>query len=257
MTDKDSLNSFDPRRIKQETPRRLIRTGAISAGVAGLTFLAVLWLFRLTALLPTVLGSGAAARRVDWGLLEGVASVITLSLVTGGLAFAFVEYIQDATQRAREHAVASFGIYKEVFDRLMNPQDTAARRWIIQTLPSLEQMNGDQDVWLSRVNALLDERPAGWEGERSPGGEHLKQVLNTFDFLGFVARHYWNMENELVEWMSPSIAKVWERVSLCVEDEARRRNEKDFYESAREFGNQCVEWRQKRYPASNIIEDAT
>ena len=77
------------------------------------------------------------------------------------------------------------------------------------------------------------------------------------DFLGFVGKHYWNMENELVSWISPSVAKVWERISLYVENEAELRSEPDFYESAREFGQYCVQWRNERYPKSTVIKGAT
>jgi hypothetical protein len=103
----------------------------------------------------------------------------------------------------------------------------------------------------------LNKRPRGWKGERPPGKEYLKEVLNTLDFLGFVAKHYWNMGNELVTWMSPPVAKVWERIYLYVKQEAERRNEPDFYESASEFGQYCVDWRNKHYPKSNVIKDAT
>ena len=65
------------------------------------------------------------------------------------------------------------------------------------------------------------------------------------------------MENELVFWMSPSISKVWERIDLYVEEEALQRNEPDYYESAREIGKFCVEWRAANYPPSNIISNGT
>jgi hypothetical protein len=176
--------------------------------------------------------------------------------VIGGLAFAFTEYVQTTIQQRRESAEASFNIYKEVYDKLMNPEATAARRWIILNLPT--RQNGEDDgAWLKRTTAALNERPKGWKGERPPGSDHLKEVLNTFDFIGFVAKHYWNMDYALVSWMSPSVAKVWERISLYVNDEAIRRHEPDFYEAAREFGGHCVEWRKEHYPQSIVIRDAT
>jgi hypothetical protein len=257
MDNTEHTNKFDPMQIRRETVSRLARAGAVSLMVVALTFWGVLSLFPLTASLPKAVGSGEAAKQVDWSLLEGIASVVTLSLVIGGVIFAFGEYMQNAIQHRRESAEASFGIYREVFDRLMSSEALAARRWIILNLPTLREKNNDKEAWLACVKGLLNKCPENWEGERPPGKECLKQVLNTFDFVGFVATHYWNMENELVEWMSPSIAKVWERVYLYVEDEANRRNEPDFYQSAREFGQYCLEWRNKRYPESNIIDDAT
>ena len=99
--------------------------------------------------------------------------------------------------------------------------------------------------------------PEGWQKERPPGREHLKQILNTLDFIGFVASHYWTIENELVEWMNPLVAKVWERIGPYVEDEAKRRNEPDFYQAARELGDQCLEWRRAKGLTSIVIDDAT
>lgn len=213
-------------------------------------------MFPLTTYLPESSGVGENARPINWNLLEGIASLVTVSLVIGGLAFAFIEYIQTAIQQSRENAETSFNIYKEVYYKLMTPEAVAARRWIILNFPERNDQEDDQ-AWLKRITAVLTKRPKGWKDERPPGKKYLKEVLNTLDFLGFVAKHYWNIENELVTWMSPPIAKVWERIYLYVEHEAELRNEPDFYISAREFGQHCVEWREKRYPKSIVIRDAT
>jgi len=37
----------------------------------------------------------------------------------------------------------------------------------------------------------------------------------------------------------------------------KQRDERDYYESAREFGKYCVEWRQKNHLKSKIIKNAT
>jgi hypothetical protein len=65
------------------------------------------------------------------------------------------------------------------------------------------------------------------------------------------------MDQALVSWMSPSVTKVWERIYLYVKDESDRRKEPDFYQAAREFGDNCVAWREKRFPKSNIISAGT
>jgi hypothetical protein len=139
----------------------------------------------------------------------------------------------------------------------MNHGSLEARRWIILNLPTLDALGGDQQAWLEHVRSRINSVPRGWRGQRPPGKEYVKEVLNTLDFLGFVQRNYWSIENELVTWMSPPIAKVWERLEPYVEEEARQRNEPDYYESAREFGKYCLEWRRQRYPRSRIITDAT
>lgn len=243
---------FDPEKIRRETIGRLIPSGLLSLALVVLIFFGALYLFPKTTSLPENLGP----KPIQWSYLDGFASLLTMSLIIGGLVFAFSEYVQTTIQQRRESAEASFSIYKEVYDQLMNPAATAARRWIILNLPTRQDQEDDQ-AWLKRTTVALNKRPRGWKGERPPGKEYLKDVLNTLDFIGFVAKHYWNMENELVTWMSPSVAKVWERIYLYVNDEAERRNEPDFYESARQFGQHCVVWRDKHYPKSIVIHDAT
>jgi len=250
------LDRYDPRQIRRETARRLLWAGLASLVVAGLAFVAVFALFPRTAFLPQQVGQGESARPVHWEMLSGVTGVITLSLLAGGLVFSLVEYFTNEIQQRREAALASFEIYKQVFDRLMEPEAVAARRWVLQHIPLLSDAE-DKQAWLARCQKILDTIPRGWKGERPPGREHLKNILNSFDFIGFVAEYYWNIENELVEWFSPSVAKVWERIAPAVEAEAEERNEPDFYRSARDFGAHCVVWRKAHYPQSNIIQDAT
>jgi hypothetical protein len=111
---------------------------------------------------------------------------------------------------------------------------------------------------LARTTELLNHRPRGWRDERPPGIKYLKETLNLFDYLGFVSIHYWGMDNELIEWMSPPVAKVWERVRHYVEAEADQRKEPDFYESAKILGESCIEYRRKKgYPPSDFHKGAT
>ena len=253
MENDNYSSPFDPKQIERNTKTRLWRTGVFSILVFIIVLLLILLvLFPLTTYLPNKTGT----KEINWNLLEGIASLVTVALVIGGLAFAFFEYIQTAIQQSRESAETSFNMYKDIYYKLMNPEAVEARRWIILNLPTRQERENDQ-AWLERTISALDEHPNGQVGGRPPGRDYLKEVLNTFDFIGFVAQHYWKMEDELVTWMSPPVAKVWERIYLYVEYESQQRNEPDFYESAREFGKYCVEWRNKRYPKSNVIKDAT
>jgi hypothetical protein len=253
----NTQDRFDPAQIRRRITRTLLLAGAISGAIVVGLFAIALLLFPLTRYLPQTVGSGELAQEVNWGLLEGITGLATLCLVIGGLVFALIEYRRSEIQDSRARAQSSFNIYKELYDKLTNPEATAARRWIVQNLPTLEQMAGDRDAWLARTKELLDQSPEGWTKARAPGRDHLKQILIVFDFIGFVASHYWTIENELVEWMNPLVAKVWERVYLCVEDEAKRRNEPDFYQAARDLGDRCLEWRRKHYEPSVIIDDGT
>lgn len=249
--------SYNPQKIRTRTT-----IGAVMAGIVSLAFVAgTFWyglkLFPYTSILPSTFGLNENTKEVNWSILDGIAGLATVSLVMGGIVFALIDYVQNAVQRKREDAETSFNIYKEIYDRLMNPEALAARRWVILNLPTIDELQNDKKAWLERVHLQVNKVPRGWKGDRPPGKEYIKEILNTFDFIGFVAKHYWNMENELVMWMSPSIAKVWERLELYVEEEARLREEPDYYESAREFGKYCVEWRRKHYPKSKIIKNAT
>jgi hypothetical protein len=229
---------------------------AISAAFVLGSFVLLLGLFWATRWLPGA-ASDDPGCAPNWGLLEGFTSLTTLCLLIGGFAFTFQEIHRSAEQYRRERAHASYTIYKEMYDKLTAPEATAARRWILQNLPALEDVGGDRDAWLARTKALLDQRPRRRPHARPVGRQHLKQILNCFDFIGFVANHYWTIENELVEWMNPVIAKVWERVYHVVEDEAERRGEPDYYQAARDLGDECLRWRAERGWKSNIIEDAT
>ena len=255
---RDEQKRYDIEQIRRQTVFRLFGSAIISLGIVFVVFAGTLYLFPWSTLLPNAVAHETGPIPIDWNLLEGITSLAALSLLVGGAVFAVSEHTQNSIQQRRESALASFDIYRELFDRLMNPVDVESRRWLIQNVPTLEKADGDAAVWLIQVKAKLNEFPEGWNQDRPPGKEHLKRVLNTFDFIGFSARFYWNMDNELVEWLSPAVSKTWERVYLFVEDEAERRNEADYYRAARDFGDYCVEWRRTHLKESSvIIEDAT
>ncbi|MBC8504892.1 MAG: hypothetical protein ISR58_12080 [Anaerolineales bacterium] len=248
MADSRYQERFDPKLISRQTNRRLVLNGLIALLVTIVIIVAGVIAFPLTQNLDG---------RAQWGNLDGFSSLATLAIIIGGLIFAYFEHTQNAVQRSRDSAQASMNLYKEVDRRLNDPAAIEARRWIIVNVPVRNQMGATKAVWMEAVKRILNEVPDGWEGERPPGKENLKAVLICFDFIGFIAQHYWSMENELVEWMSPLVAKIWERVGEFVEDEARRRNEADYYRAARDFGNYCIQWRREHYPDSTFIEDAT
>lgn len=237
--------------IRQRISQKLLRLGLISAAVAIVSFTLGVLLFPAFARL-----SGGAAEAIDWTLLDGYAGLITVALVIGGLVFALLEYARSEVEQEREHAQTSFSIYQAMHDRLTDPKEEAARRWIIQMVPK-RRADEPQDEWLRQVHTLICEKPQEWHPELAPGQIHVKRVLNTFDFLGFVADNYWPVEGALLVWMSPPIAKVWERIGPYVEQQATRRREPDFYRSARAIGERCVRWRKDSgLPEAVVVEDA-
>ena len=113
MVNKPSFTeSYNPGKIRKETTWRIIRLGIISVCVVIFTLWLGFKLFPLTTQLPETIGSGEKAKHINWGILDGIASLITMSLVVGGVVFAFLENVQNAVQRSRENAVTSFSIYK-------------------------------------------------------------------------------------------------------------------------------------------------
>ena len=97
MDEKYYQERFDPQLISWKTSRRLLINGLVAL-VVSIAIIAVgLYLFPLTASLPT---------HVEWGLLEGIASLATLAIIIGGLVFAYAEHTQNAVQRGRESAQA-------------------------------------------------------------------------------------------------------------------------------------------------------
>jgi hypothetical protein len=250
MASNNNQRDFSPeaKLIRQVIIRRLVWSALIAIGV----FVSALLLFYLTPNLPN------GPDHLDWSLLEGFLSLLSLALVLGGSVFALREYISNEIQQQKDEKKVAFDVYQVIFDRLMNPEDTAARRWIILNVPVLPP-GEDQAAWVKEVRAKIHEWPEDWQGETSPGQTYLKRVLNTLDFVGFVAEHYWDMwrtDDELVQWMSSPITKVWERIGPYVEYEAEERDEPDFYQAARMLSQYCLQWRRAHRPVSRIVDGA-
>ena len=231
---------YNPVTIHDEIKHKLVQYGVIAAVFA----LAIL------VIVPLVFPRAIAAfpdspPKTDWNYLEGFISLITLSLLVGGGVFVFMEYRRKEIQQKRDSALASFNIYKDVFDRMTALDETAARRWIIRNIQPLDETKQTKEAWLTEFQDIVFNKPDGWIDEIPPGKMHLKRVLNMFDYLGFVSEHYWHMEEGIMEWLSPPCVKVWERIGPYVESEAIKRNEPDFYLSAWKFGEDCIEWREK------------
>jgi hypothetical protein len=241
--------SSEANRIRRVIVGRLFWSALIAIGV----FALALALFYVTPVLPN------GPHHLDWSLLEGFISLISLALVLGGSVFALREYISNEIQQQKEEKKVAFDVYQVIFERLMNPEETAARRWIIQNISVLRD-DEDEQAWVMQIRAKIHEWPDDWRGETAPGQTYLKRVLNTLDFVGFVAEHYWDMwrtDDELVQWMSSPITKVWERIGPYVEYEAEERNEPDYYQAGRMLSKYCLEWRRKNRPVSRIIDGAT
>lgn len=183
------------------------------------------------------------------GILEGFIGLVTLALLVGGLVFSYGEY-------TRQESEMSFQIYEAISQRLTNEEEEAARRWIYNNIPLLQDTETEEE-WLKTVFALIhDQKNKGASGF-SVGQEHLKRVLNALDYFGFISEHYMSVEEPFLEWMSAPVAKMWVRIGPYVEDEGLKREERDYYRSAKYIGDKCVAYRKKHNLKSEKHEGAT
>lgn len=255
MTTPSQKEVFSFTETQSTATRTVILSGLAATLIAFCCFGACL----LSFVIPQLLSGRLPARIgqfTGWDALGSITSLATFALLMGGLVFAFIDYTQNAVQRKREASEASFNMYKEVYDRLMSTDSIAARRWVIVNLPTRNEMK-DEQAWFECVKNMVNEIPAGKKLDRAPGKEYVKRILNDLDFIGFVNQNYWRMDNDLVKWMSSPVAKVWERIYLYVQKEGEEREEIDYYRAAREFGEQCVKWRNDHDLKSKVITNGT
>ena len=101
-------------------------------------------------------------------------------------------------------------------------------KFIYQQIPA----SGDKQVI---VDAVLSDDQAR---------KCVKQVLNLFDYFGFLVEQEWVTADEVIGWMSPIVVKVWERIGPVVEYECSQRPEEpDYYEAAIRLAERCRKWR--------------
>jgi hypothetical protein len=90
------------------------------------------------------------------------------------------------------------------------------------------------------------------------GRAYVKQTLNSLDRVAFLTQAGWIPKETIMPWMNPMIVKSWEKLDLWVEKESQRRREPDYYEHARQLGEDCIAWRKQNlaYTETEYLEDA-
>ena len=209
--------------------------GLASVAIAIVGYMVIVILFPFFSI--QVLG------KEDWSLLEGFASVLSLALLIGGLTFAITEYISKENTKQDEKNKLSYDIYKAIFDKLTDPEQEEARRWILANI-SLKKEEEDIAAWYKQVHEKIMKRGKGSKDDLPEGQRAVKMTLNCFDYIGFIAVHYWDIEDDSLDWISAPIAKVWRRLGPYVEYIRTLRKTTDYYKSAEYVGNLCVNWRQ-------------
>jgi len=87
----------------------------------------------------------------------------------------------------------------------------------------------------------------GAEKDGFPEGQRaVKMTLNLLDYIGFIAKNYWDIEDDSLDWLGLPIAKIWKRIGPYVLEVRRQRKVNDYYVFAEFIGRLCIEWRQKR-----------
>lgn len=198
-----------------------------------------------------------------WNLLEGFVSVVSLALLIGGGTFAFAEYSEKEESKhleklaeEREEAKIRFDVYQTIFEKLTAPEQEAARRWILTNI-AIPKDGEDLKVWYAQTNKKIMAVKIGNKRALPEGQEYVKLTLNCFDYIGFIAAHYWNPENDSLDWISAPIAKVWKRIGPYVKHVRTLRGTTDYYVSAEYIGELCVKWRQDKGLLDEIYAEKT
>jgi hypothetical protein len=232
------MKSIPPRNERWETVRRLPMFAVAALLFSTIGYFLLMWAFPVFS--RRYLGT------LDWNMLGGYVSVITLALFAGGLAFAFAEYTDKENANRREKAKLSYDIYRAIFEKLTDPENEAARRWILANI-RVKQPEEDIADWYQETQARIMSRFGGGESAGLPEGQSaVKLTLNCLDYIGFIANHYWEIDDDSLDWISPPIAKVWRRIGPYVEHIRTLRKARDYYLSAEYIGKRCIEWRRSR-----------
>jgi hypothetical protein len=197
---------------------------------------------------------GISGSAEDWSLLEGFVGAISLALLVGGLTYTVLDRIRAEYAEEREKNKLSYEIYRAIFEKLTDPEEEAARRWI---LANIEVKKQDEDIesWYQRMHARIMLGQDGDPGEPPEGQKFVKRTLNCLDYIGFIANHYWEIGGNSLDWFSPPIAKMWRRLGPYVKDVRILRKAKDYYVPAEYIGELCIQWRRdKGYADEEYVE---
>lgn len=235
---------------------RSLGTGKLVLLSGAMIVLALLFLYFVYLLIASA-GLGGLSPGDAGDLLGGTMSIVTTALLIGGGIFALFEYLQ------REHQ-HSFVLHADLIERLMGDEDVQARRWVLE---NLDPVNLDESALLECLDAETiagrpgtSIAPASWatwttwrDGVQTKlfepddvGRRHVKRILNSYDYLGFIVLKYWELDEDLVGWLSPMVVKVWQRLGPYVERESRWRREPNYYIWARHVGKHMVRWSKER-----------
>jgi hypothetical protein len=190
----------------------------------------LVWLFGLFLLWLFLTALGLS---VDyWNMMQALSSAVVVAALIGGGILAYRELTEAS--RGRHVQVAD-----SLFSELNSPENIKARRWIYQKLPKEPTEGG--------LTSLPPE-----------GRAYVKQTLNSLDRVAFLTQAGWIPKETVMPWLNPMIVKSWEKLALWVAEESQHRREPDYYEHARQLGEDSIAWRKQNlaYTESEYLKDA-
>ncbi len=179
----------------------------------------------------------------NWDLLGGFVSLLTLSVLVGGIATSVIDRVNADALDAREKAKLSYEIYQKIYEKLTDPEQEAARRWILVNI-NVKKETEDLQTWFTQTQEKI--MHCEREGELPEGQRAVKMTLNLLDYIGFIAKNYWDIEDDSLDWLGLPIAKIWRRIGPYVTEIRRQRNAKDYYIFAESIGTICIDWRRDK-----------
>lgn|GEM_PF-614638 len=191
-----------------DVPPQTLVLRAVS--VSAIAFAAIL---TSTWVIATMLQAKGAT--VDpWTVLGNVSAAAAVSITIGGGLLLWAQLVQSHRERSR-------AAFTEAFMLLMQDEQIEARRWVYG-LPD--------DVAAAHAEIIAtDENRARY-----------KRVVNTLDYLGFLVVFHPGADDEVIRWTSPIVRKTWAKLGPVIDDEARRREEPDYYAAARALAARCA-----------------
>ncbi len=181
----------------------------------------------------------------DWNLLSGFVGVLTLSFLVGGLVTSVIDRVNADVIESREKAKLSYEIYQAIFEKLTDPKQEAARRWILVNM-NIKKDNEDLAAWYARTQEKIMAAEGGQDDGLPEGQRAVKMTLNLLDYIGFIAKNYWDIEDDFLDWLSLPVAKIWRRIGPYVLEIRRQRKADDYYVFAEYIGKLCIQRRQNR-----------
>jgi hypothetical protein len=179
---------------------------------------------------------------MNWDRFDVFTGLISMSLLAGGFTFALAEYIDTEKAKQSEKNKLSYDIYQAIFDKLTDPEQEAARRWILLNI-DIKKPDEDIAAWYAKMNERIMPSVTVSAMGLPEGQNAIKLTLNCFDYIGFIVKHYWNVEKDSLDWISAPIAKVWRRIGPYVEYVRDQRKTTDYYLFAEHVGKLCTEYR--------------